>query len=51
MFRFDALTVLGAFMRIEFLCISVLRVASRPRVKLGSCKSDLTPPARNTVWL
>ena len=41
---FDALTELGAFMRIEFLCISVLRVASGPRVKLVSCKSALTPP-------
>ena len=38
-FRFDALTVLGAFMRTEFVCISVLRVASGPRVKLASCKS------------
>ena len=28
----------------EFLCISVLRVASGPRVKLASCKSALTPP-------
>ena len=27
-----------------FLCISVLRVASGPRVKLASCKSALTPP-------
>ena len=35
-FRFGALTELGAFMRIEFLCISVLRVASGPRVKLAS---------------
>ena len=43
-FRFDALTELGAFMRTEFLCISVLRVASGPRVKLASCKSALTPP-------
>ena len=40
-FRFDALTELGAFMRTEFLCISVLRVASGPRVKLASCKSAL----------
>ena len=39
MFRFDALTELGAFMRTEFLCISVLRVASGPRVKFASCKS------------
>ena len=31
-FRFDAWTALGAFMRTEFLCISVLRVASGPRV-------------------
>ena len=31
-------------MRTEFLCISVLRVASGPRVKLSSCKSALTPP-------
>ena len=33
-----------AFMRTEFLCVSVLRVASGPRVKLGSCKSALNPP-------
>ena len=31
-------------MRTEFLCISVLRVASEPRVKLASCKSALNPP-------
>ena len=31
-------------MRTEFLCISVLRVASGPRVKLVSCKSALTNP-------
>ena len=31
-------------MRTEFLCISVLRVVSGPRVKLASCKSALTPP-------
>ena len=30
-------------MRIDFLCISVLRVASGPRVKLASCKSALNP--------
>ena len=30
-------------MRTEVLCISVLRVASGPRVKLGSCKSAVTP--------
>ena len=27
-----------------FICISVLRVASGPRVKLASCKSALNPP-------
>ena len=31
-------------MRTDFLCISVLRVASGPRVKLASCKSGLNPP-------
>ena len=31
-------------MRTEFLCISVLRVASAPRVKLASWKSALNPP-------
>ena len=30
-------------MRTEFLCISVLRVASGPRVKLANCKSALNP--------
>ena len=30
-------------MRIEFLCVSVLRVASGPWVKLDSCKSALNP--------
>ena len=31
-------------MQTEFLCVSVLRVASGPRVKLASCKSALNPP-------
>ena len=31
-------------MRTKFLCISVLRVASGPRVKLASCTSALNPP-------
>ena len=31
-------------MQTEFLCVSVLRVASGPRVKLASCKSALTLP-------
>ena len=30
-------------MRTEFLCVSVLRVASGPRVKLASCKGALNP--------
>ena len=30
-------------MRTEFLCISVLRVAAVPRVKLANCKSALNP--------
>ena len=37
------MTELGAFMRTEFLCISVLRVVSGPRVKLASCNSALNP--------
>ena len=36
-------------MRTDFLCISVLRVALGPRVKLASCKSALTPPPPPTV--
>ena len=32
-------------MRTECLCISVLRVASGPRVKLANCKSALPPPS------
>ena len=36
--------LLGAFMRTDLLCISVLRVASGPRVKLASCKSALNLP-------
>ena len=31
-------------MRTKFLCISVLRVALGPRVKLAGCKSALNPP-------
>ena len=31
-------------MRTDFLCISVLRVASGPRLKLASSKSALNPP-------
>ena len=31
-------------MRTDFLCVSVLRVASGSRVKLASCKSALNPP-------
>ena len=39
-----SLWCIDAFMRTEFLCISVLRVASGPSVKLASCKSTLNPP-------
>ena len=35
---------LEALMRTEFLCISVIRVASGPGMKLASCKSALTTP-------
>ena len=31
-------------MRTEFLCVSVLRVASGPRVKLANCKKCFKPP-------
>ena len=31
-------------MRTKCLCVSVLRVATGPRVKLASCKSALNPP-------
>ena len=31
-------------MRTEFLCVSILRVASGPRVKLAGCKRTLNPP-------
>ena len=36
-------------MRTELLCISVLRVASGPRVKLASCKSALNPAEVNST--
>ena len=35
-------------MRTEFLCVSILRVASGPRVKLASCKSALTSVVYST---
>ena len=31
-------------MRTKFLCVSVFRVASGPKVKLASCKGALNPP-------
>ena len=31
-------------MRAEFLCVSVLRVASGPAVGLAGCESALNPP-------
>ena len=37
-------------MRTDFLCISVLRVASGPRVKFASYKSALTPPPPPPRW-
>ena len=38
-------------MRTEFLCVSVFRVASGPRVKLASCKSPLYPtPTPRVVY-
>ena len=39
-------------MRTEFLCVSVLRVASEPRMKLASCKSALNaaPRPRPPRW-
>ena len=43
-FRYNASTELGAIMRTDFVsCVSVLRVASGPRVKLGVCKSAKNP--------
>ena len=42
-FHFDALTELGALRRTEFLCFSVLRVTSGPRVKLAGCKIAFNP--------
>ena len=36
---------LGAFMRTDVLCTSVLIVASGPRVKLAGRKNALTPPS------
>ena len=44
LFRFDALTELGAFMWSDFLCFSVLIVASGPRVKFASCKNAQNQP-------
>ena len=38
-----SLLELGVFMRTEFLCIAVLRVASGSKMKLASCKSASTP--------
>ena len=36
-------------MRTEFLCISILRVASEPRVKLASCKSGYSTDRSKAV--
>ena len=37
-------------MRTEFLCVSVLRVASGPRVNLASCKSALNPTVGGLLY-
>ena len=37
-------------MRTEYLCFSVLRVASGPRVKLASCKNALPPAPPPVVY-
>ena len=37
-------------MRTKFLCISVLKVASGPRVKLASCKSALNTNPTPAVY-
>ena len=44
------MTELGVFIRTDVLCISVLKVASGPRVKLAICKSALTPPPPPVVY-
>ena len=49
-FRFGALAGLGAFVRAGFLCVSVLRVASGPRVKLAGCESAFNPPGSLLYW-
>ena len=43
-FRFGVLAGLGAFVRAGFLCVSVLGVASGPRVGLAGCRCSLSPP-------
>ena len=50
-FSIDALTGLGAFMRTECLCISVLRVASGPGVRLAGCGGALCPPPTPTWFV
>ena len=37
-------------MQTEFLCVSVLRVASGPRVKLAGCKSALNAPPGGLLY-
>ena len=44
MFSLWCIDWVGSLYANRFLCISVLRVASGPRVKLASCKSALNPP-------
>ena len=44
MFSLWCIDWVGSLYANRILCISVLRVASGPRVKLASCKSALNPP-------
>ena len=47
--RFTWIPVPNEIKDFKFLCISVLRVASGPRVKLVSCKSAFKPPTLSPV--
>ena len=44
MFSLWCIDWVGSLYANQILCVSVLRVASGPRVKLASCKSALNPP-------
>ena len=49
-FRYEASTELGAIMQTEFLCISVLRIASGPRVKLTDWKEKCFKPSGSLYY-